>query len=127
MLWLEQMDRSIKLELHDIFGFYIFHFVQVSYIIPHLSEKGYILGLLGILFMSITPVYLSIKTLDFPCYAGLPAISCQFSGYLLGFVIAPFSQYGDRFCCHYSEAIKSKSAVNSLNIPDSGFRCYEVQ
>ncbi|MEG5231288.1 hypothetical protein, partial [Microcoleus sp. B3-D3] len=24
-----------------IFGFYIFHFVQVSYIIPHLSEKGY--------------------------------------------------------------------------------------
>ena len=22
-------------------GFYIFHFVQVSYIIPHLSEKGY--------------------------------------------------------------------------------------
>jgi hypothetical protein len=22
--------------------------------------------------MSITPVYLSIKTLDFPCYAGLP-------------------------------------------------------
>ena len=24
------------------------------------------------LFMSITPVYLSIKTIDFPCYAGLP-------------------------------------------------------
>jgi len=22
--------------------------------------------------MSITPVYISIKTLDFPCYAGLP-------------------------------------------------------
>jgi IS1 family transposase len=29
------------------------------------------IGLFGILFMSITPVYLSIKTLDFPCYAGL--------------------------------------------------------
>ncbi|MGB3262376.1 MAG: hypothetical protein WBA89_00310 [Microcoleus sp.] len=24
--------------------------------------------------MSITPVYLSIKTLDIPCYAGLPII-----------------------------------------------------
>ena len=31
-------------------------------------SKGYIL------FMSITPVYPSIKTLDFPCYAGLPKI-----------------------------------------------------
>ena len=30
------------------------------------------MGLFGILFMSITPVYLSLKTLDFPCYAGLP-------------------------------------------------------
>ena len=30
------------------------------------------MGLFGILFMSITPVYLLIKTLDFPCYAGLP-------------------------------------------------------
>ena len=28
--------------------------------------------LFGILFMSITPVYISIKSLDFPGYAGLP-------------------------------------------------------
>lgn len=35
------------------------------------------MGLFGILFMSITPVYLSIKTLDFPCYAGLPAANKQ--------------------------------------------------
>jgi hypothetical protein len=27
--------------------------------------------------MSITPVYLSIKTLDFPCYAGLPLSSSE--------------------------------------------------
>ena len=32
------------------------------------------MGLFGILFMSITPVYLSIKTLDFHCYAGLPSV-----------------------------------------------------
>jgi hypothetical protein len=37
-------------------------------------------GIFGILFMSITPVYLSIKTVDFPCYAGLPLVlSCELS------------------------------------------------
>ena len=35
------------------------------------------MGIFGILFLSITPVYLSIKTLDFPCYAGLPLSSSE--------------------------------------------------
>ena len=31
--------------MHNIWGFYIFHFVQVSYIIPHLSDKCYSYGI----------------------------------------------------------------------------------
>ena len=34
-------ERDILLELHDLFWFYIVHSVLVSYIIPHLSQKGY--------------------------------------------------------------------------------------
>jgi hypothetical protein len=40
------------------------------------------------------------------------AMDCQLSGYLLGFAIAHFSEYGDRFvkeseCCHQVECCKS--------------------
>ena len=50
------------------------------------KKSPIILGLFGILFMSITPVYLSIKTPDFPCYAGLPKILASCVSCNLGYV-----------------------------------------